>query len=49
MSDVGLDSEQLLYEAVAREAENLDGDYTEGYPFNPVASPFSSPTPLPRS
>jgi hypothetical protein len=46
MPDVDLDFEQLLYEAVAREAENLDGDDTEGYLFEPVASPFSSPTPL---
>ena len=36
MSDVDLDFEQLLFKAVAREAENLDGDDSEGYPFEVV-------------
>jgi hypothetical protein len=40
------DFEELLYEAVARESENLDGDDTEGYPFEPVTTEFSSPVPV---
>jgi hypothetical protein len=31
------DFEQLLYEAVVREGIDLDGDDTEGYPFDPIA------------
>lgn len=40
-----VDFEQLLHQAVVREAE-ADNDDSEGYPFNPVVTPFSSPGPL---
>lgn len=43
----GFSFEQVLYEAVVREGENLDGDDTEGYPFEPItlpSSPMSPPT-----
>jgi hypothetical protein len=33
-------------EAVARESANLDGDDTEGYPFEPIATHFASPMPV---
>jgi hypothetical protein len=40
-----VDFEQLLHQAVVREAE-VDNDDSEGYPFDPVVTPFSSPGPL---